>query len=274
MADPETTSVSRRYPPPARPSRSWRMSRAVVALVLREMATTYGKSPGGYAWAIIEPIGAIAILTLIFSVMLRAPALGTSFPLFYASGFLPFIMFTQQSNRIGGALSYSKPLLAYPAVTFIDAIVARFLLALITNMLVTALVLTGVVVVFALHVRVDYPVMIEAMILAAFLGAGVGTVNAYLTLAFPVWERAWAILTRPLLLLSGILYVFEDLPRFGREILWWNPIVHVIGLMRRGVYSTYDAAYVSHAYVVGFALACLLVGLALLYRFHRDLLQN
>jgi len=274
MPDREPQSISRRYPPPARPSRSFRMPRAVGALVLREMATTYGRSPGGYLWAIAEPVGAIAILTLIFSVMLRAPALGTSFPLFYATGFLPFAMFTLQSARIGSALSYSKALLAYPAVTFVDALLARFLLALVTNLLVTALVLSGVIVLFDLHVLVDFPTVIEAMAMAALLGAGVGALNSYLSLAFPVWDRAWGILTRPLLLLSGILWVFEDLPRFARDILWWNPLVHVIGLMRRGIYSTYDAAYVSAAYVIGFALVCMLAGLALLVRFHRDLLQN
>ncbi len=274
MADPKNSPVSRRYPPPARPSRRFRMPRAVSALVLREMATTYGRSPGGYLWAIVEPIGAIALLTLLFSVMLRAPSLGTSFPLFYASAFLPFSMFTQQSARIGGALSFSKPLLAYPAVTFVDAILARFLLAAITNFLVTTLVLTGVVVVFNLHVQMNFPILIGAMSLAALLGAGVGSLNAYLTLAFPIWERAWAILTRPLFLLSGILFIYEDLPRFGRDILWWNPVLHVVGMMRRGVYSTYDAAYVSPAYVLVVTLSCLVAGLALLVRFHRDLLQN
>lgn len=250
------------------------MPRSVGALVLREMGTTYGRSPGGYIWAIVEPVGTIVVLTLVFSVMLRAPPLGTSFPLFYATGFLPYAMFNLQSNRIGGALTYSKALLAYPAVTFVDALLARFILALVTNLLVATLVLSSVIALLDLHVLIDFPTVIEAMLLAAMLGAGVGALNSYLTLAFSIWERAWSILTRPLFLLSGILWVFEDLPRFARDILWWNPVVHVVGLMRRGIYSTYDAAYVSVPYVVGFLLVCMLAGLALLVRFHRDLLQN
>ena len=32
-------------------ARRFRSARAVVALMLREMATTYGRSPGGYVWA-------------------------------------------------------------------------------------------------------------------------------------------------------------------------------------------------------------------------------
>lgn len=31
--------------------------RTVMAMVLREMTATYGRTPGGYIWAIIEPVG-------------------------------------------------------------------------------------------------------------------------------------------------------------------------------------------------------------------------
>ena len=42
------------------------MARTVVALMLREIATTYGRSPGGYVWALADPILGIALLTLVF----------------------------------------------------------------------------------------------------------------------------------------------------------------------------------------------------------------
>lgn len=273
MADSSSDDPERVYPPPARPSQRWRMPRAVAALVLREMSSTYGRSPGGYLWAVVEPIGGVIILTVVFSVLLRSPSLGVSFPLFYATGLLPFGMFTQQSNRVGAAMSYSRALLFYPGVTFVDALLARFLLALVTNFLVAALVLFGIIEVFSLQVTLDLPVLALAMVLAAILGAGVGTLNAYLTMALPVWERIWVILTRPLFLLSGLLYLYEELPRVARDILWWNPIFHVIGLMRAGTYSSYDATYASSLYVLAVSVVLMLLGMILLHRFHRDLLQ-
>jgi capsular polysaccharide transport system permease protein len=33
--------------------------RTIVALIMREMATSYGRSPGGYIWAIAEPVAGI-----------------------------------------------------------------------------------------------------------------------------------------------------------------------------------------------------------------------
>ena len=32
--------------------------------MLREMGSTYGRSPGGYLWVIAEPIGVIAVLSI------------------------------------------------------------------------------------------------------------------------------------------------------------------------------------------------------------------
>lgn len=261
------------FAPAARASRSWAFGRAVGALILREIAATYGRSPGGYIWALVEPIGGIIVLTLIFSVMLRAPALGVNFPLFYASGYLPFVMFSQLSVRIGGAIGYSKPLLAYPAVTFVDALVARFILAFFTNLVITGLVLAGIMSWFETQVVINVPEVVDALLLAALLGFGLGALNCYFGTAFPLWERAWGILSRPLLLLSGIIYIYEDLPRVARDILWWNPLIHITGLMRRGIYQTYEADYASPLYVLGVALIMAVLGLLFLRRYFRDLME-
>ena len=44
----------------------FRMPRTIVALVLREMATTHGRSPGGYVWAVLEPVAALIVMTVVF----------------------------------------------------------------------------------------------------------------------------------------------------------------------------------------------------------------
>ena len=56
--------------------RRFKMGRTVMALMLREMSTTYGRSPGGYLWAVLEPLGGIAMMTLILAVGLRIREIG------------------------------------------------------------------------------------------------------------------------------------------------------------------------------------------------------
>ena len=91
--------------------------RTVGALILRELGTTNGRRPGGYLWKIIEPIGGIFAMTLLFSLFLKAPPLGTSFAFFYATGMIPFLIFMKINKALSAALSYSKQLLVYPRVT-------------------------------------------------------------------------------------------------------------------------------------------------------------
>lgn len=54
------------------------------------------------------------------------------------------------------------------------------------------------------------------------------------------------------------------MPRAVQELLWWNPVLHLVGLMRRGVYGIYPADYVSTGYVMALSLGLLLLGLLLL----------
>lgn len=254
--------------------RRWATPRAIMALVLREMSTTYGRSPGGYAWAILEPVAGILLLSLVFSAAFRAPPMGISFAMFYATGMLPFTAFTDIHSKVALSLLFSRQLLAYPTVTFLDALIARFLLNLMTQILVAYLIFGGCMLLFETRVSPNLPVIIEAFGLTALLSLGVGVLNAYLFSRFDVMQRAWSILMRPLFLLSGTMLLYESLPKPYDAILWYNPLIHVVGLMRRGFYPGYEAAYVSQAYVLGVSLTCMTLGLLLLRRHHRDLLQR
>lgn len=257
-----------------RTKRPFASLRTIAALMLREMVTTYGRSPGGYVWAVLEPVAGIALLTVIFSAGFRSPALGTSFPLFYATGMLPFLMYTDLSGKVALSILFSKPLLAYPAVTYLDAILARFLINMLTQLLVAYLVLFGILTIFDTQVVPDYPTIVQGFALAALLALGIGTLNCYLFIRFPVWQRAWSILTRPMFIISCIFFLFETIPEVYRDVLWYNPLVHVVGMMRRGFYSNYDANYISVTYVVGVSMMCMMAGLLFLHRSHRDLVND
>lgn len=256
------------------PRRSFATLRAILALMLREMSTTNGRSPGGYIWAILEPVGGIALLTLVFSAAFRAPSIGISFPMFYATGFVPFVMFSNIQNKVSQSLQFSRPLLAYPNVTFLDAVLARFMLNLMTELMVGYIIFIGIIMMFETRVSPNLPVIVEAYALTALLALGVGTLNTFLVTRFPVWQQVWSIVMRPMFIVSCVIFLYDTVPQPYRDWLWWNPLVHLVGTMRHGFYPTYDAVYVSPLYVVGVALTCLAVGLVFLRRYYRDLLER
>lgn len=248
-------------------------ARAVTALVLREMATSYGRSPGGFAWAFIEPVAGIALLSFVLGLAFHAPPLGSSFPLFYATGLIPFLFYNEVSTRVAQAINFSKPLLSYPSVTFVDALVARLAINFLVQLAVANILLVGILV---LGVPGGWPDLAKAGLGFAMIGAfgfGVGTLNCFLLTRFPIWQRVWSILNRPLFLVSCVFFTFESLPERFQAVLWWNPLVHLVGQIRTAFYPTYAGAYISPAYVFGLGLGLTVMGMIFLRRYHRELIE-
>jgi ABC-type polysaccharide/polyol phosphate export systems, permease component len=255
-------------------SRQFPALRTITALILREVSTRFGRTPGGFAWAIMQPLATILILGAAFSLISRTPALGTSFILFKATGMLPYQMFQNTSSMIGKSLSFSGPLLAYPGVTWGDAFVARLILNVLVNVAITTLILTGIIVALDLTLILDWNKIVLAMTLGAVLGFGIGTLNCYLMERITIWANVWSIINAPMMIMSGVLIMYDDLPREAQEIIWYNPAIHITGLMREGFYSTYQPSYISITYVLTCAMIPMVLGLLLVRRYHRELLER
>lgn len=251
-----------------------RMMRSVTALLLREMATTYGRSPGGYLWAILEPLGGILLLSIGFSLVIHRPPLGSSFLLFYATGFMPFTLYQSVSTSVARSISFSRSLLSYPAVSWFDAVVARLILNSVTSLVVTFITITAILLISGEHVSINYAAIVEALFLAILLGAGVGMMNCFLIGMFPVWALIWSILTKPLFIASGVILLYENLSSTAQSILWYNPLIHIISLMRTAFYPTYQPQDLATTYVIGVSLALFAAGLFLMRHWNRQILQR
>jgi capsular polysaccharide transport system permease protein len=255
-------------------SRRFRMGRTISALMLREMASRYGRSPGGYVWAVLEPLGMIVFLSIGFSLVVRTPAMGTSFILFFATGFVPFNLYNAVVSPIARTLTYSSGLLSYPVITWVDALFARFALNSVTGITVAYLIMAMIVATLENPILLNIPPTMGALSLAAVLALGIGTLNCALFGMVAIWDKFWTILTRPLFLASGVILRYEDMPEKLQNILWYNPLLHITGYMREGFYPTYEATYVSPLYVLFIAMVTLFLGIVLLRRYHRQILTN
>lgn len=215
----------------------------------------------------------MALLTAVFSLGFQTPPIGDSFAVFYATGLVPFLIYSEVSGKLSQAINFSRPLLAYPRVTLVDAIIARAILNALSSLLVAGIVLSGLVWLLAPRTSVDIWPILMALAMAVLIGFGVGVLNCYLVTRFPVWQRLWSIVNRPMFILSCVVFTFETVPLPYQDWLWYNPIVHVVGALRSGLYFGYSGAYVNETYVVLVCLLCTAVGFFLIWR-DRDKLLN
>eukprot|EP00903_Cladosiphon_okamuranus_P020962 g19254.t1 len=173
-------------------------------------------------------MAAVALLSWIFALAFDSPPLGRSFALFYATGYLPFAFYSDLAQKIGVAMRFSKPLLSYPALTWADTILARFLLNAFTHF---GIILCVLVVICTIEDVVPANILLCAagIALASLCGMAFGTLNTFLFEAFPVWERIWAILNRPAFIVSG-----EQTDWLADQIVEAIPTAQVFTLPNRG----------------------------------------
>ncbi|ASY60255.1 ABC transporter permease [Sinorhizobium sp. CCBAU 05631] len=247
--------------------------RVVGALLVREMATRFGSKPGGYVWALLDPAAHILLMTFIFRAIARAPALGTSFVLFFATGYIAFQFYQAMTSYLNSAVRANKALLSYPNVAPIDTIVARFILQVCTTTLVAVIVLGTIVATMRVDTNLHWPAILEAIAMACLFGLGVAMINAVLFLKYPLYEQVFSIVNRPLFLISGVFFLPDSIPAPYRDLVLINPLVHVIMGFRKGFYPEYRAIGLDMTYLYGIAFLTLFAGM-LVFTLSRKTLRN
>lgn len=238
--------------------------RVVIALMLREMRLRSVHSRLSYLLALLEPILQLAMMMGIFSIIGRRPDFGTSLLLFLGTGILPFFLFTHVSGRTTGAIRASGLVRALAPIQPLDIMLARALLETATLLIVAVLLFTAI---YAMGIPQAIPIRpmlaIEGFAATALLAVGVGLINGVIGAFFRLWAVIYGVLSRSLIFLSGVFFVPDFMPPEIRYWLSWNPLLHGLEWFRSGFYLTYPTLTLDKAYLVGFGLVALLIGLAL-----------
>lgn len=237
-------------------------SRVIRAIILRETMTRYGEHKIGFLWAFLEPILLVLVVSAVFHAMGAEMPGGMHIVAFMITGFVPFAIFRDTMSQTQGAIAQNTTLIGFPQVTSFDLIVARALLelAVLLSVLVIMLAGTGLI---GLEVRCEKPLELLAVcVMLSMTGLGLGFIFASLTPLIPsIRQLSAQALGRPLFLGSGLFYVTESLPSGARDILLYNPLLHMIELGRSAYFYEFESSYVSWSYAACWALGTLAFGM-------------
>lgn len=240
----------------------------VFALFFRELKTRFGPYRLGLAWAFIEPISFVFVLTAIRSVARSGSLFGGElhtipFPVFFLLGYVPYQMFSKLLMQSAQAINANQGLFNYRQVRPIDAILARALLEVLIFSSVILLFMAGFRW-FGFTVTIDSPLQfITVFLVLALFSGGIGLIVCVGQLRFPELGKVIPIITRPLFFISGIFFSLNDIPEKYHYLLIWNPILHAIELIRNGCYKGFNADSVSLNFLTFTALVTVFFGLAL-----------
>ena len=77
----------------------WRQRELLYFLVWRDLKVRYAQAALGMAWAVIQPLVAVAIFTVIFGVFAKLPSDGVPYPVFAYAAILPWTYFSEAVRR-------------------------------------------------------------------------------------------------------------------------------------------------------------------------------
>lgn len=237
--------------------------RVIHALMLRDVKTRFFGSAWGFLISIAWPVMHILIILVINTVVGRQVPYGDSAALWFATGMIPFAAFTYMSRFIMMGIVQNKPLVVFPRVKIMDILLARA----IVEILSAGAVIIIMIIIF-LFMDIDFiPARLTeaayALGAAFLLGLGTGVINAIVAQAWPVWVIIFNLSMIILWILSGVLFVPDNLPEQARYYIAFNPVVHIVSWFRLAYYDDYGSLTLNKYYVLGFGFISLAFGLTL-----------
>ncbi|PLX36465.1 MAG: hypothetical protein C0606_14365 [Hyphomicrobiales bacterium] len=217
--------------------------RNIWAMALRNMQTQFSTQAAGYLWALLEPLGMIAILSLFFQLIGRTAPLGESYVLFFAAGVIPFRAYSNTQMQTNRAIKTSKNLLFFPVIQPLDIYIAPALLQLATMMMALLLFFGFFHLFFGEGLPHDWFNTFLPMVFMALYGLTIGIIFASISSVFNSWERLSTIITRPLFLLSGIFFLADSLPVEAKKYFYYNPLLHCTEWIRSGYYAGFESKF-------------------------------
>jgi len=250
-------------PPPRFSNALAAQGRSIGALVLRDIRSRYGESRLAFLWSLMEPFLHIGVLAIMFQFTMHGrPPLGDNFFFFYFTGVMPYLLVSHLIMHVGHAVKAQRQLLQIPTVAPMDVVVAKCIVEHFTSAVIF-LMFFGLFAVFGVDPRpVSLPHIFLAVLLTAMLGFGLGMLCAALFEFGAMVEHVVGLIVRFLYFASGIFYVPAAMPVDVRDIIAYNPFLHIIDCMRVGFFRSYAPEWMDLGYAAKWALFALLLGLA------------
>jgi ABC-2 type transport system permease protein len=225
-------------------------------LVRRDLTTRYKRSVLGIAWTMLNPLGTMIIMTLVFQNLFHREKF---FSVHLLTGLLVWNFFAQTSQHIIKDLIWGEALfqkIYLPrssfAIAAIGTGIVNLTLALVPLILVKLVIGSPI----TWHI-IFFPII---LIFLACFSLGVGLVIASLALTFHDIAEMYGVVLTGWFYLTPIIYPWKTLPASIQNILLFNPMVHIVEIMRAAFYFNVTPTLKEFLLTGGVSVFMLLLG--------------
>jgi len=241
-----------------------RNARIVVALMMRELITRYGRKGLGFAWVIGEPLIFCLGVLVLWSVARPDYEHGIRMGPFIMTGYMCLLLLRHQITLSLSALQANVGLLHHRGIAVLHLYIARNILEFLGTTAAFAVVY-GVLMLLG---QVSWPanllLLYGGWFLLAFMANGLAMIFAALAIRYDVMERIVPLFTYILIPLSGVFFMVAWVPGAYRDAFLLIPLPHPIEMVRAGVFGEFVETHFDPLYALGWAALFNVTGLLLL----------
>lgn len=239
------------------------------ALFIREALQRTMADRFSWFWMLVEPITQVILFIAIREIIGRIKFIsGAEFIPWMVVGMMTFFVFREGMMRSIGAVEANKGLYSYRQVKPVDTVIMRAVVEGLLKTLVFILLIAGFSLLGADILPADPLRVVLLWGLAWFFGLGAGLFFSAANALVAEVGRIVKMSSFPLYLLSGVIFPLNFLPHDLQTYVMYNPLVHLVELMRSAFFDDYRAINgVQLVYVAWWTLSFLALGLAMHLRF-------
>lgn len=245
----------------------------LAALIFREAKTRFGEQSLGILWAFGEALMHIFVMWVIWSIFGRHNYSGLPIPVFLVTGLLPFFMFRNCFEKTSNCISGNQSLLVFSQINILDFALARCILETVIYGAAFFIFMTMLYFFEYEFVVKSASHIIWGFMNAWFFGMGLGLLYLPLRNKFKIIDTIVPLILRALYFLSGAIFPIDKLPYSLIDYLEYNPLLHIITYIRNGFIEDYGY-FDNISYSFECAIFCIMIGLILMQRLRRMILDN
>jgi len=205
----------------------WAYRELLYFLVWRNVKVRYKQAAIGVAWVVLQPVLTATLFTVIFGVLLDAPARGAPYPVFFLAGLVLWQVFAVSLAEAGNSLVLNEQLVTkiyFPRLLLPMAAVLASLVDLCISLVVLAILVVAYGVVPSV-LALALPLFV-LMTVAAALGAGFWL--SALNVRYRDVQHAIPFLTQFLFFATPLVYATTLIPEPWRVLIGLNPMAGAV----------------------------------------------
>jgi len=236
--------------------------RVIFALILRDIRTRWGSTPA-YVVTFLFPLVHILVLVAMWVVLGRISPYGESNILWFSVSMIPFITFSYVSRFLIIHVIHNKVVLAFPIFKITDILFSGLILEIFNVCVVVMILCAGLWYLDVNFYPADLLQAVFAISVAVLMGLGAGIFNALIGLMIPMWVTGYFLMIILIWLTSGVLFLPASLPDQLLQLLYYQPVLHIVEWMREAYYPGYNSPVLDKTFAVGYSLFLIAAGLAI-----------